>query len=160
MPESLLSILKLLLLALLYLFFARVLHAVWSEVTPGRAATDRGAGASTAASTTPGDSGKRRKRRRTPDHLVVVVPAEQRGRLYTLGPEQTVGRSPGCQVALDDTFASQVHARIFQGGEGWFIEDLGSTNGTFLNDRKVTSPQPLALGDRLRIGATELEVGG
>lgn len=156
MPESLLSLLKLLLLALLYLFFARVLHAVWSEVAAGRT----GPAPVQAPTAPPGEPGRRRKRRRTPDRLVVVSPAEQRGRLYTLGPEQTVGRSPGCQVALDDTFASQVHARIFQGGEGWFIEDLGSTNGTFLNDRKVTAPQPLALGDRLKIGATELEVGG
>ena len=161
MPESLLTLLKLLLLALLYLFFARVLYAVWSEVARSTTAPAQGGGSAAATATgAPVESGRRWKRHRTPDRLVVVAPPEQSGRLYMLGAEQTVGRSPGCQVALDDTYASQVHARIFQGGEGFFVEDLGSTNGTFLNDQKVTSPAPLTLGDRLKIGGTELEVSG
>ncbi|MGK2959568.1 MAG: FHA domain-containing protein [Acidimicrobiales bacterium] len=166
MPESLLTLLKLLLLALLYLFFARVLHSVWSELK--RSSTDSapagsGAGESGAApigNAIPVEGNKKWKRHRTPDRLVVVAPVEHKGRIYMLGPEQTVGRSPGCQVALDDTYASQVHARIFEGGQGYFIEDLGSTNGTYLNDQKVTSPMPLGLGDRLKIGGTELEISG
>lgn len=161
MPESLLTLLKLLLLALLYLFFARVLYVVWSEMASPQAGPAQvgGDGAAAAASTSSStQSTRRRKRNRIPERLVVVAPPDQQGRAYSLDSEQTVGRSPGCQVSLDDTFASQVHARIFRSTQGCFVEDLGSTNGTFLNDLKVTSPTQLNIGDRLKIGSTELEV--
>ncbi len=164
MPESLLTLLKLLLLALLYLFFARVLYSVWSELTRSTTnptGTENPGIEANVQSHSDGQGGGRKwKRSRTPRRLVIKVPIEQSGRSYVLGAEQSVGRSPGCQVALDDNFASQIHARIFEGTQGYFVEDLGSTNGTYLNDRKVTSPYPLAIGDRLKIGGTELEVSG
>lgn len=157
MPESLLTLLKLLLLALLYLFFARVLYAVWTEVAHANAGPTRPAPPETPSPNQPIPA-RKWKRSRTPGRLVVITPVEQQGRVYELGAEQTVGRSPGCQVSLDDTYASQVHARIFRGSDGWFVEDLGSTNGTLLNDRKVSAPTALTVGDRLKIGSTELEV--
>jgi pSer/pThr/pTyr-binding forkhead associated (FHA) protein len=91
--------------------------------------------------------------------LRVLEPAEGRGRVFELGDEMTVGRASGCAVALDDAFASQLHARLFRrNGETW-IEDLGSTNGTFVNAKKLANPMPLHLGDRLQVGRTVLEVG-
>ena len=89
----------------------------------------------------------------------VLEPAEGRGRVFDLGDEVTVGRASGCGVALNDAFTSQLHARVFRrNGETW-IEDLGSTNGTFVNAKKLGSPVPLHPGDRLQVGRTVLEVG-
>ncbi|HVM07691.1 MAG TPA: FHA domain-containing protein [Acidimicrobiales bacterium] len=162
MPESLLTILKFLLMALLYLFFLRVLRAVWAEVNAPRVAT---APAGSAARGAPRDrravtSGPKG----TPNRLRVVEPAQQRGHTYDLGEEMTVGRAAGCQVKVDDTYASQLHARVFRKDGQVFVEDLGSTNGTYVNRKgtqnkeKVSGPMPLRLGDRLMVGRTVLEV--
>lgn len=158
MPESLLTILKFFFLALLWLFFARVLWAVWAEVGAPAAAPPpppqpraRGGGAPPAATAraSGGDSTR----------LRVVEPADRRGTIYGLGDELTVGRASGCQVALpDDSYASQLHARIFRKDGRLWLEDLGSTNGTFLNAKAVTSPVALRRGDRVQVGRTVLEV--
>jgi pSer/pThr/pTyr-binding forkhead associated (FHA) protein len=153
-PESLLTILKFCFLALLYLFLLRVVRAVWVEIAgprPGKAAP-RAAGYTT--------SGRTRRDRggRSAPRLRVVEPADQRGRAYELADELTVGRAPGCQIALNDTYASQLHARIFRKDGQLFVEDLGSTNGTYLNRKKVTAPMPLRRGDRLQVGKTVMEV--
>ncbi|MHB8434881.1 MAG: FHA domain-containing protein [Acidimicrobiales bacterium] len=92
--------------------------------------------------------------------LKVVDPPQRRGRVYELGEEVTLGRSSGCAVPLeDDSFTSSVHARVFQrGGELW-LEDLGSTNGTWLNEERVNDgPMRLQRGDRMKVGSTTLEV--
>ena len=102
------------------------------------------------------DAGLETRLRKT---LRVLEPAEGRGRIFDLGDEVTVGRASGCGVALNDAFTSQLHARVFRrNGETW-IEDLGSTNGTFVNAKKLGSPVPLHPGDRLQVGRTVLEVG-
>ena len=85
-----------------------------------------------------------------------------RGRLaaFDLGTEATVGRAAGCQIALpDDTYVSTLHARVFQRDGQAFVEDLGSTNGTYVNGDRVTSAVPLRRGDRLQVGSTVMEVG-
>lgn len=153
MPESLLTILKFFFLALLWLFFARVLWAVWAEVNAPAAAPMPGAraggGAASAGARAPAESVR----------LRVVEPADRRGTTYDLGDELTVGRASGCQVALpDDSYASQLHARIFRRDGRLWLEDLGSTNGTYLNAKTVTSPVSLRRGDRVQVGRTVLEV--
>lgn len=152
MPESLLTILKFCFLALLYLFFLRVLRAVWAEVSPVRNAAPAAAPRRT-----------RRERavvgaRGAPTKLKVVEPPEHAGRTYDLGDELTVGRAPGCQVSIDDTYASQLHARVFRRESNLYVEDLGSTNGTYLNRKKVSGPMVMRKGDRLQVGKTVLEV--
>jgi pSer/pThr/pTyr-binding forkhead associated (FHA) protein len=93
-----------------------------------------------------------------PVQLAVVEPAELRGRTFPLAEELTVGRAAGCQVTLDDTYASQIHARVFARDGQLFVEDLGSTNGTYLNRRKVQGPQVMRRGDRLQVGNTMMEL--
>jgi pSer/pThr/pTyr-binding forkhead associated (FHA) protein len=70
----------------------------------------------------------------------------------------TVGRAPECELRVDDTYASSQHARIFGKNGSWYVEDLGSTNGTFVNEQKLAAPAMLQPGDRIRVGATVLEL--
>jgi pSer/pThr/pTyr-binding forkhead associated (FHA) protein len=155
-PESLLTILKFCFLALLYLFFVRVVRAVWTEVTAPPPAP---APAPVAAA--PAPTKTRRERggaQRAVAHLRVVEPAAQRGRTYDVADELTIGRAAGCQIPLDDSYASQLHARVFRRNGDLLVEDLGSTNGTFLNRKKVDSAVPIRKGDRLQVGKTVLEL--
>jgi pSer/pThr/pTyr-binding forkhead associated (FHA) protein len=157
-------------LALLYLFFLRVIRAVWVEVNGPRPraaaklAASRAAAAAAGASAPAAPPASRRATRRRGHGgsdgpaLVVVAPPEQQGRLYPLGEELTMGRAAGCQVTLDDTYVSQIHARVFVRGGQVYVEDLGSTNGTYLNRTKVAGPMLVGPGDRLQVGSTVLEL--
>ncbi len=169
MPEQLLTVLKLCLLALLYLFFLRVLRAVWTEVSPPKAA---GAGAPVPAaapakasrspkSRRSGRQGRTRASKRqpaSPTRLVTVEPVARAGLEVALGPEITVGRAAGCSMVFDERFVSQVHCRIFLRDGSVFVEDLGSTNGTWVNGARVVGQMPARLGDRVQIGNVVLEV--
>ncbi|HWH35240.1 MAG TPA: FHA domain-containing protein [Acidimicrobiales bacterium] len=90
--------------------------------------------------------------------LTVLEPEATRGRSYDLADELTVGRAAGCQVTLDDSYVSQLHARIFRRDGTLYVEDLGSTNGTYLNTRRVSSPVVMKRGDRLKVGSTVMEL--
>jgi len=153
MPEPLLRLLQLCVVVLLWLFFLRVLRAVWVEVRGGTVGA-------AAPAPVAGNGGGRRApvpRRKGLPRLVIVEPKERKGRVIDLKDEQTLGRAAGCQVTLDDTYTSQLHARVFTKDGQWFVEDLGSTNGTYLNTKRVSSPLPIKRGDRIKIGATVLE---
>jgi len=69
-----------------------------------------------------------------------------------------LGRNPECTLVLDDDFASGRHARIFRRDARWFVEDLGSTNGTFLGSTRLTQPTPVEVGSTVRIGKTIFEL--
>ena len=91
-------------------------------------------------------------------HLRVIEPREQRGRQFDLAGDVTVGRSSACTVVLeDDTFASSVHARVFHDDDDLWLEDLGSKNGTYINDERISEPVRVRRGDRLKIGSTVFE---
>ena len=156
MSEQLLTILKLCLLALLYLFFLRVLRAVWVEIKP-----PAGAAGFVAA---PKRKAKRKARpprpsgRKAAPKLVVVEPAAQKGKSYPLADELTVGRAAGCHITVDDTYVSQNHSRVFRQNGRLMVEDLGSTNGTYLNGTKVSGSMVMQRGDRLKVGNTVLEL--
>jgi pSer/pThr/pTyr-binding forkhead associated (FHA) protein len=157
-PDSLLAILKVVFLGLLYLFFLRVLRAVWIELREPK--TIQVAAVPPAPLPQPAPRSERRRRGGSKaDRLVVLEPPERRAQSFELGDELTVGRAPGCGVALpEDTFVSQLHARVFRRDGGLYVEDLGSTNGTLLNNQPVTTSVPLRKGDRLQVGKTVLEV--
>ena len=73
-------------------------------------------------------------------------------------PSMVIGRAPECELLLDDTYVSQQHARIFGKNGSWYVEDLGSTNGTFVNEQKLAAPAMVQPGDRIRVGTTVLEL--
>jgi len=153
--DQLLFVLKIALLILLYLFFFRVLRAVWAELRPAGHRAQPVAPA-------PAHSAPRRSRRSQPKptrpQLVVLEPVDLFGSVFPLDTEASIGRAAGCQITLDDTYASQIHARVFTRDGAWQVEDLGSTNGTWLNRQKVSGPMVIASGDRLQIGNTILEM--
>jgi pSer/pThr/pTyr-binding forkhead associated (FHA) protein len=148
MPHALLHLTRYFLLGLLWLFFLYASRMVFVEVRRSRAERT--------GTPAPAPVGSDRQ---VPLKLKVVDPPQRRGRVFELGEEVTVGRSPGCAVSLeDDTFTSTVHARVFRRqGELW-LEDLGSTNGTWLNDERVEGLARLQRGDRVKVGSTILEV--
>jgi pSer/pThr/pTyr-binding forkhead associated (FHA) protein len=152
-PEPVLTLLKYVFLAILYLFFLRVLRAVWVEMRepkPSPLASEPLA----AVAVPQGRAG-----RVGPEKMVVVSPTERKGTEFPLADEVTVGRAGGCGILLaDDSFVSQLHARVFRRDGDLYVEDLGSTNGTFLNKKKVTSPVVVRKGDKVQFGRTTLEL--
>ena len=178
MASPALRLLEYVFLALLYLFFLRVVRAVWVELreprlvpmTPvpvaGTAGTSAGppvttgpvtGGPVTGGPVTGGPPG--RGGRSSPRKLVLVEPDQDRGSIFPLDGELTIGRAAGCAVALPaDSFVSQVHARVFRRGDEYWVEDLGSTNGTLVNGRKINGPVPVRRGDRVQIGRSVLEM--
>jgi pSer/pThr/pTyr-binding forkhead associated (FHA) protein len=165
--EQLLFVLKLCLLALLYLFFFRVLRAVWAELKapaaagPTPAASPGVAAAASAPAPAPAKARRKEEKKAKKERqlqLVIVEPVDQKGQAYTVGNEMTLGRAAGCQVTVDDTYVSQLHARVFLRDGRYLVEDLGSTNGTYLNRQKVSAPTPIDPGDRLQVGNVVMEM--
>lgn len=73
-------------------------------------------------------------------------------------PDTTIGRADDCTLVIEDQYASQVHTRVFASDGSWCVEDLGSTNGTYVNRRKVTGPTVVHRGDRIQLGNVVVEV--
>jgi pSer/pThr/pTyr-binding forkhead associated (FHA) protein len=163
MTDSVLEILNYALLALLYLFFARVLWAVWSEVRGPRVGHLVPAPVQEMDPTMPAPApsqartNKRAKRGQV-TRLVVVQPRERKGAQFALVGELSIGRLATCTICIpDDAFVSANHARLYTIDGVTYVEDLGSTNGSYLNGARLGSVQAMTVGDRLQIGSTVLE---
>jgi pSer/pThr/pTyr-binding forkhead associated (FHA) protein len=138
---------------LMWLFFMWVIRAVWVEVRPLKRRRRRHKDDPDSAIT--GTSRRGRNLR-----LHVVRPEEHSGRTYEVGEEVTVGRAAGCGVPIDyDTFASNLHARLFRLDSDLWVEDLGSTNGTWVNTERIAERTRIEKGDLLQVGGTVFEVG-
>jgi hypothetical protein len=86
---------------------------------------------------------------------VVAAMGHQPGSAFDISEGATLGRSNASDIEVDDPFASSAHARIFQRGQFMYIEDMASTNGTYLNGRQLRRPEQLKVADKIRIGDTE-----
>lgn len=151
MPDLVLDLLRYVFLAVLYLFIARAVRAMTLEL---RATSTRRSPTRGGAPAAP----PRGRSRKGPRKAAVVEGEQHRGKTFDLGGELTIGRAEKCHVALDDPYVSQVHARIFAKDGSYMIEDMGSTNGTYVNRRRITAPAELNRGDRVKIGKTVLEM--
>jgi hypothetical protein len=131
-------IVRLLFLALLYLFLARVVQSLLRDLR--------------AAGREPGASLGRL--------IVIESPAgePEAGRSFDLDAITTLGRDVNNAIVIDDPFASSDHAVLTYRGRSWYVEDLGSTNGTFLNGRPVDGVSPLGFGDEVSIGQVRLRL--
>jgi pSer/pThr/pTyr-binding forkhead associated (FHA) protein len=92
---------------------------------------------------------------RSPQLVVERAPGHEAGMIYDVDGDLVLGRGEQAEIRLEDPFASSRHARIFEQGNAVVIEDLGSTNGTYLNEEVLQTPRPLHPGDRVRIGDSE-----
>ncbi len=92
---------------------------------------------------------------RAPRLVVERAPGHQPGMIYDLDGDLVLGRGDRAEIRLEDPFASSRHARIYEQGNSVVVEDLDSTNGTYLNEELLQTPRPLHPGDRVRIGDSE-----
>jgi FHA domain len=155
------TVMKLGLLAILWVFVLLALGVVRTDLF-GAGGT-RNSRNRTPAKQAPGapvtDRPSARPRRGVPTHLVVTSGSLTGTSVVLTGAQITLGRAHDSTIVLDDDFASSRHARIYPDPTGqWVVEDLGSTNGTYLDRTKINGPTPVPLGVPIRIGKTALEL--
>jgi pSer/pThr/pTyr-binding forkhead associated (FHA) protein len=142
-------------IALIFLFFLRVIRAVWVEMSPATVRQSRTDRRRERAAARPAQPEPRRRQL----ILRIVEPAAHEGQTFELDDELTIGRSLGCGVPTpDDIYASTLHARLFRQKDQLWVEDLGSTNGTYVNSERITQARRLGKGDVLQAGSTVFEV--
>lgn len=135
MPDIILALLRLIFLGLVYLFVWQVARGIATHL---------------------GIHAERRKRRGT--KVVIVRSDSQAGLDFTVTDATVLGRSEEADVVLDDPYASEFHLRLVSSENGLTLHDLGSTNGTYLNGRRVTAPTDLRRGDAVQVGKTVMEI--
>jgi pSer/pThr/pTyr-binding forkhead associated (FHA) protein len=150
-PPFVLDVLKFAFLVLLYFFVYRAIRAAAGDV----GARDRKRADAPPA---PPKEAKRARRGKPPRKLQIVDHDGVKAGTIKLQEPIQVGRADACQIRLGDTYISQFHARLFPRDGMWYVEDLGSTNGTYLNQRKLTGPSEVHAGDVVRLGKTTLEL--
>ncbi|MFB9906566.1 FHA domain-containing protein FhaB/FipA [Allokutzneria oryzae] len=151
MPDLVMQLTRAGFLALLWLFVLAALRVVRSDLYA----------ASGIRVSMPGfrrSSGKQQARGKQPRQLVVTHGALAGTRISLDGRPILIGRADDSTVVLDDDYASTRHARLSLRGTDWYVEDLGSTNGTYLDRAKVTAPIRVPLGVPIRIGKTVIEL--
>ncbi|MGV8979254.1 MAG: FHA domain-containing protein FhaB/FipA [Cellulomonas sp.] len=172
MSELTITLLRLGYLVLLWVFVLSAISVLRRDLygtkivarrgtTPLPRARGTAAGAPSAEQPAPqaGGRGSRAARAATPPTRLVVTEGPLRGTTLPLGSSSVlIGRAPSCTLVLDDDYSSSRHARIFPQGGQWLVEDLGSTNGTFLGDVKVQQPTPVPAGAQVRIGQSVIEL--
>lgn len=164
MSELTVTVLRLGLLVLLWLFVLSVASVLRTDlfgtrVVNRRPAAPKKAGRAARGSNAGEPSTPRPQRHpRTPTHLVLTTGPLTGTSLPLRDSGVLIGRNPECALVLDDEFASGRHARILRAEDGWYVEDLGSTNGTFLGQYRVGDPVPVEVGTSIRIGRTVIEL--
>ena len=99
------------------------------------------------------------KQQKVKGSKLVVIEGPLNGTVVPLGNVQiTIGRAPDSTLIIDDDYASSRHARIYPSEGAWVVEDLGSTNGTWIDRTRITSPTVLPVGAPLRVGRTTLQI--
>jgi pSer/pThr/pTyr-binding forkhead associated (FHA) protein len=96
--------------------------------------------------------------RGAPTHIAIIEGANEGERISLDDAPLLIGRGSDAQIRLDDDYVSTRHARIGASNDQWFVEDLGSTNGTYIGSQRLSQPTTLQLGSQVRIGKTTLEL--
>ena len=136
MPALFLNLLKFIFLGMIYLFLWQVAKAIGSHVGPEQSPS----------------------RRRKGGELVVIHSDTGKGQRFSVTRPMVVGRGDDADIIIDDPYASDAHFRLSVQDGGVMLHDMGSTNGTYVNGRRVTTPMNLSKGDAVQVGKTILEV--
>ena len=155
MSELTLFLIRVAFLAILWIFVLSAISVIRSDMFGARVPeTARGAAPAPARRT----KGKNKPRRGAPTHLVVVDGENPGTRAELADAPLLIGRGSDAAIKLDDDYVSTRHARIAASGDDWFVEDLGSTNGTYVGPVRITQPTTIGLGVQVRVGKTILEL--
>jgi pSer/pThr/pTyr-binding forkhead associated (FHA) protein len=155
MNELTLTLIRLAFLAVLWLFVIAAVGVVRTDMF-GPSASARKPARKRQRNQRP--ARQTRAKRGTPERLVVTEGPLAGTTLGLTDQQITIGRANDATLVLNDDYASSRHARLFPQDGQWIVEDLGSTNGTYLDRQKVTRPAPVPVGVPIRIGKTVLEL--
>ena len=161
MNELTLTLIRVAFLAVLWLFVIAAIGVVRTDLSGSAGTRPRAAGRPPQAprAVRAAKPAKPQRARRGQPHVLVVTAGSLKGTTINLSEQQiTLGRANDATLVLNDDYASSRHARIFPQDGQWIVEDLGSTNGTYLDRQKVTRPTPVPPGVPIRIGKTVLEL--
>jgi pSer/pThr/pTyr-binding forkhead associated (FHA) protein len=154
MSELTLFLIKISYLAILWIFVLSAISVVRSDMFGARLPATAREAAAPKARRQP----KQKARKGSPTHVLVVDGANKGERAELAEAPILIGRGSDAAIRLDDDYVSTRHARIAASGDQWFVEDLGSTNGTYIGSARITQPTTLTLGTQVRIGKTLLEL--
>ena len=154
MSELTLFLIKISYLAILWIFVLSAISVVRSDMFGARMPATAREAAAPKARRQP----KQKARKGSPTHVLVVDGANKGDRAELAEAPILIGRGSDAAIRLDDDYVSTRHARIAASGDQWFVEDLGSTNGTYIGSHRITQPTTLQLGTQVRIGKTVLEL--
>ena len=160
MSELTLVLIRFAYLAILWIFVLSAISVVRSDMFGARVdSTPRAQRKAEREAQRQAQRGKpARKPRGAPTHVLVVEGANEGESASLEDAPILIGRGPDAAIRLDDDYVSTRHARIASSGDQWFVEDLGSTNGTYLGSHRLTQPTTVQVGSRVRIGKTTLEL--
>ena len=155
MSELTLFLIRLAYLAILWIFVLSAVSVVRSDMFGARVPAGAREGGRAKKQKAPKAPPKRRG---SPTHVLVVDGANSGERAELDQAPILIGRGTDAAIRLDDDYVSTRHARIASSGDQWFVEDLGSTNGTYIGSVRITQPTTINLGTKVRIGKTILEL--
>ena len=160
MSELTLTLIRLGFLAVLWLFVLSAVSVIRSDMFGARIESRKPAKAAKPAKTPkPAKPAKPKRGDRHAPRSLVVTEGPNQGQSALLANQPIlIGRGTDAAIRLDDDYVSTRHARVASNGEQWFVEDLGSTNGTYIGHQRVTAPTPVTQGVAIRIGKTVLEL--
>lgn len=161
MTDLTLTLIKIGFLAVLWLFVLSAVSVIRSDIFGAKAPSQKPAKQPRAAAAPKPAKSKTRKQRtpRGAPTKLQVVDGPNAGQSVPLGGGPVLlGRGTDAAIRLDDDYVSTRHARFATNGEEWFVEDLGSTNGTYLGSQRITSPTPIGLNTQVRLGKTIVEL--
>jgi pSer/pThr/pTyr-binding forkhead associated (FHA) protein len=158
MNQLTLTLMKVAFLAVLWLFVIAAAGVIRADLWGSKAAAKALRPRKTAQPAKQPKAAAPRTRRSEPTKLVITQGARAGTTLDLAGTEIVMGRDNHVTLPLGDDYSSGRHARLFSQNGQWFVEDLGSTNGTFLGRAKVSRPEPVPVGVPIRIGKTVIEL--
>jgi hypothetical protein len=158
MSELTLFLIRMAFLAILWIFVLSAISVIRSDMFGARVPETARNGAPAPARKGKAAKAPKKPRRGAPTHLLVVDGENPGTRAELADAPLLIGRGSDAAIKLDDDYVSTRHARIAASGDEWFVEDLGSTNGTYVGPVRITQPTTIGLGVQVRVGKTILEL--